>query len=103
LFILLWLIFRNLLTTGELVSMQFITAIIFGPLQDLGTIIVNYREVEASVSNFDLLMQKPIEERPENPIEIDELNDIRFEEVVFHHRTARYNAIDGISFHVKVR
>ena len=101
LFILLWLIFRNILTTGELVSMQFITAIIFGPLQDLGTIIVNYREVEASVSSFDQLMQKPVEERPENPIAIDELNDIRFEDVVFRHKTASYNAIDGISFHVK--
>jgi ATP-binding cassette subfamily B protein len=101
LFILLWLIFHKVLTTGELVSMQFITAIIFGPLQDLGTIIVSYREVEASVTNFDQLMQKPIEEPPENPIAIDELNDIRFEEVVFRHRTASYNAIDGISFHVK--
>jgi len=101
LFILLWLIFRNVLSTGDLVSMQFITAIIFVPLQDLGTIIVSYREVEASISNFDQLMQKPVEERPENPIAIDELNDIRFEEIVFRHKTARYNAIDGISFHVK--
>ncbi|MFA4826356.1 MAG: ABC transporter ATP-binding protein [Methanoregula sp.] len=101
LFILLWLIFRNVLTTGELVSMQFITAIIFVPLQDLGAIIVNYREVEASVSNFHQLMQKRIEERPENPIEIDELSDIRFEDVVFRHKTASYNAIDGISFHVR--
>ncbi len=101
LFILLWLIFRNVLTTGELVSMQAITAIIFVPLQDLGTIIVNYREAEASLSNFEQLMQKPVETRPENPIEIDKLDDIRFEEVVFRHRTADYNAIDGISFHVK--
>jgi ATP-binding cassette subfamily B protein len=101
LFILLWLIFHKVLSTGELVSMQFITAIIFGPLQDLGTIIVSYREVEASVRNFDQLMQKPIEVRPENPIAIDELADIRFEEVVFRHKSARYNAIDGISFHVK--
>jgi len=101
LFILLWLIFHSVLTTGELVSMQAITAIIFVPLQDLGTIIVNYREAETSLSNFNQLMQKPVETRPENPIEIEVLNDIRFEEVVFRHRTARYNAIDGISFHVK--
>jgi ATP-binding cassette subfamily B protein len=101
LFILLWLIFRNVLTTGELVSMQAITAIIFIPLQDLGTVIVNYREAEASLSNFNDLMQKPIEIPPENPIEIEELNDIRFEDVVFRHKTAGYNAIDGISFHVK--
>jgi len=101
LFILLWLIFRNVLTTGELVSMQSITAIIFIPLQDLGTVIVNYREAETSLSNFNDLMQKPIEIPPENPIEIEELNDIRFDEVVFRHKTANYNAIDGISFHVK--
>jgi len=101
LFILLWLIFRNVLTTGELVSMQAITAIIFVPLQDLGTIIVNFREAEASMGNFDQLMQKTIEIPPENPIEIEELNDIRFENVVFRHRTTNYNAIDGISFHVK--
>jgi ATP-binding cassette subfamily B protein len=101
LFILLWLIFRDVLTTGELVSMQAITAIIFVPLQDLGTIIVNFREAEASMSNFDQLMQKTIEIPPENPIEIEELSDIRFENVVFRHRTTSYNAIDGISFHVK--
>ena len=81
--------------------MQAITAIIFVPLQDLGTIIVNYREAEASMGNFDQLMQKMIEIPPENPIEIDELNDIRFDEVVFHHKSTTYNAIDGISFHVK--
>ncbi|HUH33055.1 MAG TPA: ABC transporter transmembrane domain-containing protein, partial [Daejeonella sp.] len=33
LFILLWLIFRDVLTAGELISMQFITNAIFGPLQ----------------------------------------------------------------------
>ncbi|WP_026896895.1 ABC transporter ATP-binding protein [Daejeonella oryzae] len=101
LFILLWLIFRDVLTTGELISMQFISATIFVPLQDLGNIILQYREVEASVSNFDILMKKPIERRPENPVEIGDLTDLRFENVVFHHKTAAYNAIDGISFGVK--
>jgi len=101
LFILLWLIFRNVLTTGELIAMQFISTAIFGPLQDLGTIILSYREVEASVNNFDQLMQKPIERNPENAIGIDELHDIRFEDVVFRHKTAHYNAIDGISFEVR--
>jgi len=101
LFILLWLIFRKVLTTGELITMQFISTSIFGPLQDLGNIILSYREVEASVSNFDQLMHKPIEQRPENPIDIGELKSIRFQDVVFHHKTAAHNAIDGISFGVQ--
>jgi len=101
LFILLWLIFRNVLTTGELIAMQFISTSIFGPLQDLGSIILSYREVEASINNFDQLMHKPIEKSPDNPVVIDELHDIRFENIVFRHRTAQYNAIDGISFRVE--
>ncbi|HYJ38410.1 MAG TPA: ABC transporter ATP-binding protein [Chitinophagaceae bacterium] len=101
LFILLWLIFRNVLTTGELISMQFISTIIFGPLQDFGNTILQYREIEASINSFDLLMHKSIERRPENPVEIGDLNHLRFEDVVFHHKTASHNAIDGISFSVQ--
>ena len=49
LFALLWLIFRDVLTTGELIAMQFISVAIFAPLQDLGNIILAYREAEASL------------------------------------------------------
>ncbi|MBN1158442.1 MAG: ABC transporter ATP-binding protein [Bacteroidales bacterium] len=101
LFILLWLIFRNVLTTGELIAMQFISTSIFGPLQNLGSIILSYREVEASVANFDHLMGRPVERRPENPVEVGELHSIRFNDVVFRHKTAASNAIDKISFHVQ--
>lgn len=101
LFILLWLIFRKVLSTGELIAMQFISTTIFGPLQDLGNIILQYREVEASINSFDVLMHKTVETRPENPVEIGDLQDLRFEEVVFRHKTANYNAIDGISFDVR--
>ncbi|MBO9151551.1 ABC transporter ATP-binding protein [Chitinophaga sp. GCM10012297] len=101
LFILLWLIFRNVLSTGELITMQFITTAIFVPLQDLGNIIIQYREAEASMQLFDRLMQRPVEERPEEPVEIGELEEMRFDDVVFRHKTAAVNAIDHISFSVK--
>ncbi len=101
LFILLWLIFRNVLTTGELITMQFISTSIFVPLQDLGNIILLYREEEASLLLFDQLMQKPIEERPEEPIEIGPLENLKFDEVVFKHKTAQHNALDGISFQAR--
>jgi ATP-binding cassette, subfamily B, bacterial len=102
LFILLWLIFRKVLTTGELIAMQFISTSIFGPLQDVGTIILSHREVEASVRTFDQLMAKPIDRRPENPMDIGDLQSIRFQNVSFRHRTAGVNAIDGISFNVSL-
>ncbi|MBV7533992.1 ABC transporter ATP-binding protein [Chitinophaga sp. sic0106] len=100
LFILLWLIFRQVLSTGELIAMQFISTAIFVPLQDLGNMILQYREVDASIRNFDKLMKKPVERRPEVPVEIGPLESLRFEDVVFRHKTATYNAMDGISFAV---
>lgn len=101
LFILLWLIFRNALSTGELISMQFISTTIFGPLQDLGNIILTYREAESSLHNFDKLMKKPIETRPEEPVELGPLLSMEFKDVYFRHSTAGFNAIDGISFSVR--
>jgi ATP-binding cassette subfamily B protein len=100
LFILLWLIFRNVLSTGELIAMQFISTAIFVPLQDLGSLILLYREADASLKGFDRLMAKPVERRPDNPIPIGQLDGLRFDEVVFRHKTAGYNAIDGISFRI---
>jgi ATP-binding cassette subfamily B protein len=100
LFTLLWLIFRDVLTTGELISMQFISTAIFVPLQDLGNIILQYREAESSLHIFDRLLQKPIEQRPEEPVDIGPLEELRFNKVVFRHKSASQNAIDGISFDV---
>ncbi|HYO21418.1 MAG TPA: ABC transporter ATP-binding protein, partial [Flavisolibacter sp.] len=85
----------------ELITMQFISTSIFGPLQDLGNIILQYREVEASIQNFHTLMYKPIEQRPDNPVEIGDLKNLEFNKVIFQHKTANIKAIDGISFSVK--
>ena len=102
LFILLWLIFRQVLSPGELISMQFITNTIFGPLQELGNIILSYREAQASLQNFDALMKKPIEYRPEEPIDIGQMSNLEFQDVLFRHKTARENSLDHISFSAKV-
>jgi len=101
LFVLLWLIFRKVLSTGELISMQVIMNYIFMPLQDLGNIILAYREAETSVNNFDKLMQKPVEKRPEEPVELGEIESLEFRDVLFRHKTALFNAMDGISFKIK--
>jgi len=97
-FALLWLIFHDALSTGELISMQFISTAVFGPLQDLGSVILAYREVDASLGNFETLMATPIEERPELPVEIGPLESVRFEDVRFRHRGAPGPAVDGVSF-----
>ena len=94
LFILLWLIFRDLLTTGELISMQFISTRILFPLQDLGSIILAYREAEASLQIFGDLMKKEPEYRPEEPVEIGDIENLSFDRVTFRYKNAVTDAIE---------
>ncbi len=98
LFALLWLIFRDVLSTGELIAMQFISVAIFAPLQELGNIILAYREAEASLLNFEALMKKPIEQRPESPVDIGPVSHVRFADVSFRHRAAADYALQEVSF-----
>jgi ATP-binding cassette subfamily B protein len=98
LFILLWLIFRKILSTGELISMQFISTAIIGPLQDLGSIILSYREAEGSLQVFNELMLKEPEYRPEDPIDVGPIEHLSFRNVTFSHRRATSNALEDISF-----
>ena len=101
LFLLLWLIFRKLLSPGELISMQFISTRIIFPLQDLGNIIIAYREAEASLQIFNELMQKEPEYRPDEPVEIGEIESLRFENVGFRYKNAKQSAVEDLSFTVK--
>lgn len=98
LFMLLWLIFKDILTTGELISMQFISTGIIGPLQDLSGIILSFREAEASLQLFEELMQKKPEFSPEEPVEIGLIEKFEFKNVSFTHRNSDVKAIDSISF-----
>jgi len=102
LFALLWLIFRDVLSTGELIAMQFISVAIFAPLQELGNIIIAWREAEASLQNFAALMRKPIERRPAHPRRVGPLESLSFDQVEFQHQGADDKALDGVSFSAKL-
>jgi ATP-binding cassette subfamily B protein len=81
-------------------TMVFYSFFIFGPLQELGNIILTYREAEASLVNFDTLMKKAPEMPPANPHPLGPVQRLAFRSVVFQHQTAGHNAIDDISFEV---
>jgi ATP-binding cassette subfamily B protein len=101
-FVLLWLVFKGRLTLGEITTMLFYSFFIFGPLQELGNIIITYREAEASLINFDNLMKKKPEMPPAEPRHLGSIRTLSFRDVVFRHQTAHHNAIDHISFEARV-
>ena len=102
LFILMWLIFKDKMNAGQLVTMQIFSFFVFGPLQDIGNIVLSYREAQASLNNFELLMQKVPEPAAANPKHLGKIEALSFHDVVFKHKTAQHYAIDHISFDVQV-
>ncbi len=102
LFILMWLIFKGTMNAGQLVTMQIFSFFVFGPLQEIGNILLSYREAEASLNNFDILMKKAPELEPAQPKPLGAIQTLAFKNVVFKHQTASHKAIDDISFDVKV-
>jgi ATP-binding cassette subfamily B protein len=85
---------------GQMLTMQFFSFFIFGPLQELGNIIMLYREAETSLENFEKLMLTPVEAKPLNPIALKQIDSLQFSKVAFQHASARNNALNGIDFHV---
>jgi ATP-binding cassette subfamily B protein len=101
LFILMWLIFRGEMNAGQLVTMQIFSFFVFGPLQEIGNILLSYREAEASLNNFHNLMNKAPEKEPDHPKPLGNVETLAFRNVVFKHQTAAHKAIDNISFDVR--
>jgi ATP-binding cassette subfamily B protein len=101
-FTLMWLIYRDVLTVGQLISLQFYSFFIFGPLQEIGSIILSYREAEASLQNFHKLMSREVEARPDHPTSVGAIQTLSFSGVSFQHQSAQFKALDNISFDVKL-
>jgi ATP-binding cassette subfamily B protein len=101
LFMLMWLVFRGQLQPGEIVTMQIFSFFVFGPLQEIGNIILSYREAQASLENFQNLMKKAPEMKPQNPRHLGKIQTLEFDHVAFKHQTATHKAINDISFKVK--
>lgn len=98
LFILTWIIFHGKLSIGQLISMQFYSFFIFGPLQELGSIITSYREAETSINNFDKLMKKAVDPKPSTPLQVGDIEQLDFNTISFQHQTAQFKALENISF-----
>jgi ATP-binding cassette subfamily B protein len=100
-FALLFFVFRDKITVGQMMMMQFYSFFIFGPLQELGNVILSYREAEASLNNLQTLLARPVEHKPANPELITDIRELQFDHVKFQHQSAKRPALEEISFDVK--
>jgi ATP-binding cassette subfamily B protein len=100
LFFMLYLIFAQQITVGQFFSLLIYSFFIFGPLQELGNIINLFRETEASLAKFQEILDTPLDRKPANPVAVDDLRVLEFDEVTFTHQTAATPALIGVSYRV---
>jgi len=95
---LLYLVFVHTVTFGEFFSLYIYSFFIFGPLQDLGTVINNYRDAEVALIKFKAIMDAPQEPVPIKAKTIGKINSLEFRNVGFQYASASKPALDNISF-----
>jgi len=64
-------------------------------------VIGTYRETEASLANFQALLDAPREPRPADPVELGELTRLAFQGVTFTHQSAAAPAVQDVSFELR--
>ncbi|WP_022824664.1 ABC transporter ATP-binding protein [Hymenobacter norwichensis] len=102
LMMLLFLVVQRIISVGEFFSFFIYSFAIFGPLQEMGTIINVYRETEASLANYQQILDTPKEVKPAHPQVIRQIETLAFADVHFKHLSASSAALDGITFDTKL-
>ncbi|MCX2478619.1 ABC transporter ATP-binding protein [Pedobacter sp. MC2016-15] len=99
--VLLILIFENTISAGQYFSFLFYSFFLFGPLQELGNVILSWREAEVSLGNFKNILNTPVDQKPANPKVLSKITSLEFSDLSFRHLTGKSNALNEISFKVK--
>jgi ATP-binding cassette subfamily B protein len=99
--VLLVLIFEKTISPGQYFSFLFYSFFLFNPLQELGNVILSWREAEVSLNNFKQILSTEIDVKPANPVHLPKINTLTFEQVTFRHLTGNRNAISDINFSVQ--
>ena len=100
--LLLMLIFAQTISPGQYLMLLFFSFFLFNPLQELGNVIVAWREAEVSLANFERITTTPIDIKPEKPVLLEQINTLTFDNVTFKHLTANRNALNHINFETHI-
>ncbi|MEI6281057.1 MAG: ABC transporter ATP-binding protein [bacterium] len=98
---LLFLVFSKIITFGEFFSLYIYSFFIFGPLQDLGTVINNFRDSQVALGKYKEIMSIPVELIPAYVKEISKIYSLEFRNVTFSYNDALNPALTNVSFKVK--
>ena len=98
---LFYLIYTQKITLGQYFSLNIYSYYLFFPLTMFAGFIATYRTAEASLANYEILMNTKPEPRAANPKEVGEVTELAFKNVSFGYKSATTQALSDISYTVK--
>lgn len=98
---LLYLVFTRVITFGQFFSLYIYSFFVFGPLQELGAVINNYRDAQVSVANYQKILDIEREAVPEAAKEVGIIENLEFKNVSFKYGSAKNSALENVSFKLK--
>jgi len=100
LLLMLWLIFNNQITLGQLFSLYIYSFFVFGPLSDIGTVASQYQEAKAANEQLDEILKIPSEPKPVNAKRIGKVDSITLDHVSFQYQSSDIHSLSNISLEI---
>jgi len=94
----LYLIYTKVLTFGQFYTLFIYSFFVFGPLQEIGTVLNNYREASASLDKMKTVLDVPSEPVPDSTRPSEPISAIRFDNVSFSYNGSESQALENITF-----
>ncbi len=100
-FLFMYLIFNGTITFGEFFGLWIYQFFIFEPLNMLGMISNQYQETKASIEKLEVILNTKSEEKPKDPVVINNLESIEFEDVSFSYEGVPKESAKNLSFKIE--
>lgn len=98
---LLYLVFARTVTFGQFFSLYIYSFFIFGPLQELGSVINNYRDAQVSIAQYEKLMSIKKEVLPIDAKTVGKIEKLEFKNVFFKYGESESAALEDVSFKIE--
>ncbi len=99
--LMLYLVGTQIITLGEFFTLLFYSFLVFNPLNEMGNVATSYQEASASMERVEEVLKTEPEKEPENPVEISDIQEIKFENVSFAYAGLDKNAVQDLSITAK--
>jgi len=101
LFVMLYLLYVQTMSIGQLFSLFTYSFFIFTPLAQFGEFITKYRETQASNDQLKSILDIKPEEKPTTIKKLSELENVEFKNVSFKYSSGPEHSLKNINVHIK--